>query len=212
MAREYFPAYHSYLESMSELTDAERGRLFAACLIYSKTGKAPQLSGNERFVFPSFKAQIDRDNKTYQDLCNRNRKNGSMSRKANGTECPRTPPNGTDRGAVAPDRGAVGTDRGAVAPQGEEKGKGEEEIKEKTPAESKRKVFSVPSLEEVREYCRNRKSPVNPEAFWDYYASKGWTVGRAPMKDWKAAVRNWERNERPRAPEEKEDPYANVIA
>lgn len=211
MAREYFPAYHSYLESMSELTDAERGRLFTACLIYSKTGEAPQLSGNERFVFPSFKAQIDRDNKTYQELCNRNRKNGLMSRKANGTECPRTPPNGTERGAVAPDRGAVGTERGATAPQGEEKGKGEEEIKEKTPTESKRKVFSVPTLEEVREYCRNRKSAVNPEAFWDYYASKGWTVGRAPMKDWKAAVRNWERNERPRAPEEKEDPYANVI-
>lgn len=211
MAREYFPAYHSYLESMSELTDAERGRLFTACLIYSKTGEAPQLSGNERFVFPSFKAQIDRDNKTYQDLCNRNRKNGSMSRKANGTERPRTPPTGTERGAVGTERGALGTERGAVAPQGEGEGKEEGDRKEKTPTESKRKVFSVPTLEEVREYCRTRKSPVNPEAFWDYYASKGWTVGRAPMKDWKAAVRNWERNEKPKPMEEKEDPYANVL-
>lgn len=202
MAREYFPAYHSYLESMSELTDAERGRLFTACLIYSKTGEAPQLSGNERFVFPSFKAQIDRDNKTYRDLCDRNRRNGAMSRKASGTARYRSGADGTERGAY-------GAERGAVAPQG--KGKGEEEIKEKTPTESKRKVFSAPTLEEVQEYCRTRKSQVDPAAFWDYYTSKGWTVGRAPMKDWKAAVRNWERNERPRAPEEKEDPYANVL-
>ena len=68
MAREYFPAYHSYLESMEALTDDERGRLFTACLLYSKTGEAPQLSGNERYVFPSFRAQIDRDTKNYSDF------------------------------------------------------------------------------------------------------------------------------------------------
>lgn len=68
MAREYFPAYHSYLESMEALTDDERGRLFTACLLYSKTGEAPQLSGNERYVFPSFRAQIDRDIKNYSDF------------------------------------------------------------------------------------------------------------------------------------------------
>lgn len=68
MAREYFPAYHSYLEAMEALTDDERGRLFTACLLYSKTGEAPQLSGNERYVFPSFRAQIDRDTKNYSDF------------------------------------------------------------------------------------------------------------------------------------------------
>ena len=68
MAREYFPAYHSYLEAMEELTDDERGRLFTACLLYSKTGEAPPLNGNERFVFPSFRAQIDRDKKNYSEF------------------------------------------------------------------------------------------------------------------------------------------------
>ena len=68
MAREYFPAYHSYLESMEALTDDERGRLFTACLLYSKTGEAPQLSGNERYVFPSFRAQIDKKKKNYSDF------------------------------------------------------------------------------------------------------------------------------------------------
>ena len=67
MAREYFPAYHSYLEVMEALTDAEKGRLFTACLLYSKTGEVPQLSGNERYLFPAFKSQIDRDKKSYDE-------------------------------------------------------------------------------------------------------------------------------------------------
>lgn len=66
MAREYFPAYHSYLEVMEALTDAEKGRLFTACLLYSKTGEVPQLSGNERYLFPAFRSQIDRDKKSYE--------------------------------------------------------------------------------------------------------------------------------------------------
>ena len=75
MAIEYFCAYHSYLDSMEELNDTERGRLFTACLIYSKTGEAPQLRGNERFVFPTLKAQIDRDKATYDTRCKKNSDN-----------------------------------------------------------------------------------------------------------------------------------------
>ena len=69
MAIEYFCCYHSYLEAMEELNDAEKGRLFTACLMYSMTGEAQQLKGNERFVFPAFRAQIDRDNQRYDDKC-----------------------------------------------------------------------------------------------------------------------------------------------
>ena len=65
MSIKFFCAYHSYLEDMEQLNDAERGRLFTACLIYSKTGKAPELRGNERFVFPSFRSKIDRDIENY---------------------------------------------------------------------------------------------------------------------------------------------------
>jgi hypothetical protein len=60
---------------MEELNDTERGRLFTACLIYSKMGEAPQLRGNERFVFPTLKAQIDRDKATYDSRCKKNSDN-----------------------------------------------------------------------------------------------------------------------------------------
>lgn len=54
--------------------------------------------------------------------------------------------------------------------------------------------FQKPSVEEVRAYCEERKNKVDAESFVDFYESKGWVVGKSPMKNWKAAVRTWERN------------------
>lgn len=75
MALESFNAYHSYLKAIEPLNDAERGRLFTACLQYSMTGEAPELKGNERFVFPSMAAQIDRDKEKYASRCRKNAEN-----------------------------------------------------------------------------------------------------------------------------------------
>ena len=60
-------------------------------------------------------------------------------------------------------------------------------------APPKAPYFTPPTIEEIREYCVNRNNNVNPEQFYDFYESKGWIVGNARMKDWKAAVRTWER-------------------
>ena len=52
-----------------------------------------------------------------------------------------------------------------------------------------------PTLDEVKAYCNERNNRVDPERFIDYYTANGWKVGKNPMKDWKAAVRTWERSE-----------------
>lgn len=52
--------------------------------------------------------------------------------------------------------------------------------------------FKKPTLEEVREYCKERNNKVDAEKFIDFYESKGWMVGKNKMKDWKACVRTWE--------------------
>lgn len=57
----------------------------------------------------------------------------------------------------------------------------------------KRTIFSQPTLDEIREYCKSRNSNVDPEQFYDFYESKGWMIGKNRMRDWKAAVRTWER-------------------
>ena len=56
--------------------------------------------------------------------------------------------------------------------------------------------FAPPTLAEVQSYVAERHSPVIPQEFIDFYAAKGWMVGKTPMKDWKAACRNaetWDR-------------------
>ena len=55
--------------------------------------------------------------------------------------------------------------------------------------------FVKPKLEEIDSYCKDRKNNVDAQQFFDYYESKGWKVGKSPMKDWKSAVRTWERND-----------------
>lgn len=56
--------------------------------------------------------------------------------------------------------------------------------------------FTPPTLENVRVYCQEKGYDVDAERFIDFYESKGWMVGKNRMKDWKAAVRNWARQER----------------
>jgi predicted phage replisome organizer len=74
-----------------------------------------------------------------------------------------------------------------------EEDKDKEEDKDNS-IETKRKRFVPPTLEEVQAYCYERNNGVDAERFIDYYTSNGWQVGKNKMKDWKAAVRTWERN------------------
>ena len=58
--------------------------------------------------------------------------------------------------------------------------------------ETARAIFLPPTISEVKEYCEKRKNGINPEQFVNFYQSKGWMIGKNKMKDWKAAVRTWE--------------------
>ena len=60
--------------------------------------------------------------------------------------------------------------------------------------------FVPPTPDEVREYCKERQNLLDAERFVDFYESKGWMVGKSKMKDWKAAVRNWERSQQKSEP------------
>jgi hypothetical protein len=64
------------------------------------------------------------------------------------------------------------------------------------PTRAPAKKFQQPTIEEVKAYCLERDSPVNPSQFMAYYDSNGWRVGKNPMKDWRAAVINWEQREK----------------
>jgi hypothetical protein len=58
------------------------------------------------------------------------------------------------------------------------------------------KSFKKPTLEEIKAYCEEKHSNIDPQAFFDYYNKIGWVYGKnkLPIKDWKACVSTWERN------------------
>ena len=160
MAREFFCAYHSYLNAMRKLSDAECGRLFRALLSYSAGEQLINLQGREEILFDVFADQIDRDNAKYEAKCRKNRENGAM---ANGTERRRTVPN---------------------APQEKEKDKEKDkgEVKKES---KKKKSFSPPSFEEVESYYKERNSSVDPRRFFDYYEAGGWKDNNGnSVKNW----------------------------
>lgn len=68
-----------------------------------------------------------------------------------------------------------------------------EEIKESNKEINKR--FVPPTVDEVKAYCQERNNQVDPERFVDFYESKNWMIGKNKMKDWKAAVRTWEKKD-----------------
>ena len=69
--------------------------------------------------------------------------------------------------------------------------------------------FVEPSAEEVRAYCMERKNGVDAQRFVDFYASKGWYIGKNKMKDWRAAVRTWEQKDKDAGRKTKEKASSN---
>lgn len=70
--------------------------------------------------------------------------------------------------------------------------------------------FSPPAVDDVKRYCQEQGYSVDPERFVDFYTSNGWKVGKNPMRDWKAAVRSWNRKEKPNNGETESKPLWTI--
>lgn len=75
----------------------------------------------------------------------------------------------------------------------------------------KRNVFIKPTIEEIQNYCNERNNDIDADSFYDFYESKGWMIGKNKMKDWKSAIRTWEKHNKPKVKNDKgwEDDYWN---
>lgn len=198
MARNYAALFHEYLEEMADLTDAEFGRLARALLVYSRTGEFPALNGNERLFKRRVIMQEDRAQESYNQVVGKNRANGKLGgrpRKTSGNkenpEKPRetqnnpTKPNETPKTQIKIES-EIKTEIDTPLPYGNKGSKAA------TPP-TRETRFTPPTLAEVQAYLAECGSNIDAERFIDFYASKGWMVGKNRMKDWQAAVRTWEK-------------------
>ena len=168
--KESFVFYRSFYEAIKEIPLEEQGVVYNAIYGYALDGIEPELSGIAKAIFLLVKPQIDANNNRYE-----NGKKGGKP-KANQNETKTEPKPNQDETETKPNENVnVNVN--------------ENDLKENT----KRKVFTKPTVEEVKAYCAERKNNVNADKFIDFYESKGWLIGKNPMKDWKACVRTWEK-------------------
>lgn len=187
-----FVLYTDYRRQFDLLTDAELGQLIRAVMDYVETGQPPDLPAGPQMAFAFISAQIDRDMKKYQEVVEKRRAAGSAGGKQKAS-------NAKQEVAILAN---ASTCYQAVTnlPDNDNDNDNVNDIKKKDTKVSKEKSFKPPSVENVREYCQEGGYKVDAECFVNFYESKGWMVGKNRMKDWKAAVRNWARNDQKPSP------------
>lgn len=178
----YLKVWTSFREVIEPLQDAEKGRLFDMMLFYAEEGTDPgNFAGNERFVWPAAKQIIDLTAEKAEKLRQNGLKGGRPVIKDNQEEANKSKNNQSK------------------ANESHKEKKRNNKEKERNGKEAINIVpltrFVPPTEDEVALYCIERRNHVNAQKFVDYYSSNGWKVGRNPMKDWKAAVRTWEKSE-----------------
>lgn len=166
------------------VSDEAAGRALKAALHYFDTGELVELDALSKAVFAALKPYIDEAFADFQATSEKNRQNvrkrwanQGLSNDTNGYHSLPNDTKNTEAEAEA--------DADAEA---------ETEGEWNKAAKPPHNRFFPPSVDEVREYCKERGNNVDPERFVDYYTANGWMVGKSKMKDWKSAVRTWEKN------------------
>lgn len=187
--------YRTFYDLTTLLPEAERRKVNTALLDYFFEGIEPKgLSESGMKVFKGCEGRISKSRTNAANVANRY----SDSKPTN------EPTNvDTNSASEAPTE---------LPPEGE---RDREVDKEGVKERGKAARFRAPSPAEVAEYAKQFASDkgldltaldFDPERFVDFYAQKGWMVGRSHMKDWKATVRNWLRTSKPRNGSVKEVP------
>jgi hypothetical protein len=175
--RDSFVFYRSFAEAINKLDQDNRLNVYDALCRYALDGEIVTDNGIVKAMLTLMIPQIDANNRRYE-----NGKKGGRNKNQSETK-PEPNPNQT-RTKMEPKE---------TKPEPNVNVNVNDNVNDND-IKDKRKRFTPPTLEEVKSYCQERKNSVDPERFINFYESKGWVVGKSPMKDWKAAVRNWEKD------------------
>lgn len=188
MALEYIPFYYSYRKKLEKLSDQEVGRLVRSLLEYGETGETEELAGRESIAFDFIADDINRAKAAYEERCAKNQRNiekrYARQDDTNVYDGIRTNTNVYETYQTkdkTKDKNKDKTKDNSLPPNGV--------------SDTRAKRFTPPTLDDVSAYIRERGSNVDAQRFLDFYTAKGWMVGKNRMKDWKAAVRTWEKRD-----------------
>lgn len=208
MERESFVFYSSFLKAIRAIKKRDiQAELALAIIEYGITGETAECGEMVSMAMELIKPQIEANNQRYINGLKgaEHGVKGGRPRKEKPQENPTETPNVNDN---------VNVNDNNISFLKKET-KSDFEILEslenenisldtlQTPKEQSgggRKKFTIPTPEEVQAYCDERKNGISGHQFCDFYSSKGWKIGKEPMKDWKAAVRTWEMRRKDQSP------------
>ena len=182
--------YKSFVDSILVIDDiTTKEKVFEAIAIYGIYGEEIELDGVAKALFVAFKAQIDANNKRYIDGCK-----GGRPKKTTGfeTEKPLVSENEKTEKPLVSENEETQKPNDNV--NDNDNDNENDNVNEERKGRTSAPRFRKPTREEVAEYCQERGNHVDVDRWFDYYESNGWKVGKNPMKDWKAAIRTWEKN------------------
>ena len=192
--RQGFVLYHSLRKPLEMLDDAQRGKLFLAILDYSEHGLLPDF--NDAVIdmaFAFIRDKLDRDADAYKDMCEKRAIAGSkggkqrVANQANATFAKQDQANQAN---------ASKSSQPEPEPKPEPKPKPDPEP-EPERNKKKRERFVPPTLEEVKAYCEQRHSSVDPVQFYDYFTADPdhpWVDAKGqPVQNWKQKIVTWEK-------------------
>ena len=182
-----FVLYCDIIHTIEQLTDEQAGHLFKHVLQYVNDMNPETDNVITKIAFEPIKQQLKRDLVRYEKIRERNALSARMRWDAHA--CERMPNDAKN----ADNDNDNDNDINIVV--------------DKNTKESKKR-FMKPAANDVREYMAELKMDDMSQRFVDYYESNGWRVGKNPMKDWKAAVRTW--NKQNKQKQQTESPYKQL--
>nr|DAW31802.1 MAG TPA: hypothetical protein [Caudoviricetes sp.] len=206
MERESFVFYRSFYEGIKELPRDIQGEVLTAIMEYGLNGVTTENQKQiTKAMFALIKPQLDANNQRFEN----GKKGGRPKANCNQTETKTKPKQNQNKTKPEPNVNVNDNvndndisflekkkQKSDAAVSDLENENSESPIETlQAPKEQSgggRKKFTIPTPEEVQAYCDERKNGILGQQFCDFYSSKGWKIGKEPMKDWKAAVRTWE--------------------
>ena len=209
MERESFVFYRSFYEGIKELPRDIQGEVLTAIMEYGLNGVTTENQKQiTKAMFALIKPQLDANNQRFEN----GKKGGRPKANCNQTETETKPKQNRNKTKHEPNvndnvNDNVNVNDNDISFLEKKKQKSDVAVSDlenensespletiQAPKEQSggRKRFTIPTPEEVQAYCNERKNDILGQQFCDFYSSKGWKIGKEPMKDWKAAVRTWE--------------------
>ena len=192
MERDSFIFYRSFWEALRQCPDDVRLQLYDAIADFALNFKKPnKLDGVAAIVIPLIEPQISANNKRYVNGLKGGAPQGNQNARKTTKKQPQNNPKNNQKTTKKQSNENVNVNENVnenvvVVPTAQQ------------PPQRKTAKFVKPTIEEIRAYTTAKHYTFDAEAFFAYYESNGWKVGRNPMKDWRMACTTWQKKQNER--------------